>query len=72
MNMRDEACKFWDLDKEKNEFTLVLPNNHEIMQINGDQSHPAHTIAKYFEIARAKKAILHLVRPNKKRREILI
>lgn len=42
------------------------------MQVNGDLSHPAHTVAKYFEIARAKKAILHLIRPNKKRREVLV
>ena len=71
IKMRDEACEFWGL-KDKEEFTLVLPNNHEIMQINGDATHPAHTIAKYFEIARAKKAILHLVRPDKYRKEVLI
>jgi len=41
------------------------------MTLNGTPEHPAHTIAKYFEIHRAKKQILHLVIPDKIRREVL-
>jgi hypothetical protein len=66
--MRDEACAFWELDRNK--YTLVLPNMHNIMTLNSDPSHQAHTLAKYFEIHRAKRAILHLVKPDRTRQSV--
>ena len=71
IEMRDEACKFWDLTSEKDQYCLVLPNMHDIMSLNKEPSHIAHTLAKYFEIHRAKRAVLHLIRPDKTREEIL-
>ena len=69
--MRDEACKFWGLydneSRTQEEYTLVLPNMHDIMSLNSDESHIAHTLAKYFEIHRDKRAVLHLIRPHRKR-----
>ena len=44
-DMRDEACGFWGLTKVKDEFTLVLPNMHDIMSLNKEENHIAHTIA---------------------------
>lgn len=69
--MRDEACKFWDLWNQRENYCLVLPNMHDIMSLNKEPSHIAHTLAKYFEIHRAKRAVLHLIRPDKMRDEIL-
>lgn len=68
--MRDEACLFWAL-KDKEKYCLVLPNMHDIMSLNKEPSHIAHTLAKYFEIHRAKRAVLHLIRPDILRKEIL-
>ena len=68
--LRDQACLFWDLkdkdkpDKPDKRFKLILPNMHDVMTLNGQKEHPAHTIAKYFEIHRSKKQILHLVIPS--------
>lgn len=62
-DMRNEACGFWGLTDVKDDFTLVLPNMHDIMSLNKEESHIAHTIAQYFEIHRAKRAVLLLVRP---------
>jgi hypothetical protein len=70
IEMRNEACLFWDL-KDRENYSLVLPNMHDIMSLNGESSHIAHTLAKYFEIHRAKRAVLHLIRPNILRTEIL-
>lgn len=68
-DMKREACIFWNLDPE--EFTLVLPNKHDIMSLlAGDEQHIAHTLAKYFEIHRAKRAVLHLVKPQTKRNKL--
>ena len=69
IDMRDEACVFWELDPD--EFTLTLPNMHDIMSLNREPSHIAHTLANYFEIHRSKKAILHLSKPDKTRRHLL-
>jgi len=52
------------------EFSLVLPNMHDIMSLNEDQSHIAHEVAKFFEINRSKRAVLHLIKPDKNRRKI--
>jgi hypothetical protein len=75
IEMRDEACKFWDLYNETTkkhlDYCLVLPNMHDIMSLNKESSHIAHTLAKYFEIHRAKRAVLHLIKPDKIRDEIL-
>jgi len=40
------------------------------MTLNDSTEYPAHTIAKYFEIHRAKKQILYLRVPNKVRTRI--
>ena len=62
LDMKREACIFWNLDPD--EFTLVLPNKHDVMSLlAGDEGHIAYTLAKYFEIHRDKRAVLHLVRP---------
>lgn len=45
VNMRDEACGFWGLDDYKDEFTLVLPNMHDIMSLNKEENHIANTIS---------------------------
>ena len=68
--MRDEACGFWGLTQQKEEFTLVLPNMHDIMSLNKEENHIAHTICQYFEINRAKRAVLLLVRPDTTRQEL--
>ena len=60
-HMLEEACQFWDLNTE--DFTLVLPNMHDVMKLTSDQNHIAHTVSKYFEINRSKRAVLHLIRP---------
>lgn len=65
--MRKEACDFWELDRTQ--YTLVLPNMHDLMTLNKEPQHVAHTLAKYFEIHRAKRAVLYLVRPEKNRRD---
>jgi diadenosine tetraphosphate (Ap4A) HIT family hydrolase len=70
IEMRDEACLFWDLYDQREKFCLVLPNMHDIMSLNKEPSHIAHTLAKYFEIHRAKRAVLHLIRPDMLRNEI--
>jgi hypothetical protein len=59
------------LEDEKDEFTLVLPTMHEIMSVNKDPNHVAHKISKYFEMHRSKKAILHLIKPDQTREEVL-
>jgi hypothetical protein len=56
-----EACNFWNLNTS--EFTLVLPNMHDIMMLTNDSNHIAHTVSKYFEINRSKRAVLLLIRP---------
>lgn len=60
-DMRDEACLFWGLQDKCDQFNLVLPNLHNIMALNSDSTHMAHTISQYFEIHRSKKAILLLI-----------
>mmetsp|Transcript_16020 Transcript_16020/g.24852 ORF Transcript_16020/g.24852 Transcript_16020/m.24852 type:complete len:174 (+) Transcript_16020:689-1210(+) len=67
--MRNEACVFWGLEPE--DFTLTLPNMHDIMSLNKEPAHVAHTLANYFEIHRSKRAMLHLVMPDKTRRGVL-
>ena len=69
-DLKDEACKFWQIDDDKNDFTLVLPNKHDIMSLNEEQSHLAHTVSKFFEINRSKRAVLHLIKPDKNRRKL--
>ena len=69
-NMLTEALEFWglkvdeELDDMKKKYTLCLPNNHDIMSLNGEESHLAHHMAKYFEINRAKRAVLLLKVPD--------
>ena len=44
---------------------------HDIMRLNSDPEHIAHTISKYFEINQSKNAVLHLIKPEKKRTKIM-
>jgi hypothetical protein len=69
IDMLHASCTFWDMNSE--EFTLVLPNMHEIMTVNFDKKHSAHTLCKYFEIHRSKKAVMFLIRPTQKRTKVL-
>ena len=41
------------------------------MSLNKDEIHMAHTLANYFEINRSKRAILHLIIPDRKRKKLL-
>lgn len=68
--MKKQACRFWGLEKEEHNFTLVLQNMTEIMSLNSEITHDAYTISKYFEIHRDKKALLYLIRPDKTRRKV--
>ena len=43
----------------------MQPNMIDVMCINKDKTHLAHTIAKYFESLRAKKVVLVLMKPVK-------
>ena len=69
-----EVLLFWGLNdksgKQESDYTLVLPNNHDIMSLNGEETHPAHTISKYFEINRSKRATLHLIKRERERKQI--
>ena len=40
--MLEEVCLFWDLKSE--DFTLVLPNMHDVMKLTSDPNHIAHTV----------------------------
>ena len=79
--MLEEALEFWGLDaktqlkdkkierlEDAKKFTLCLPNNHDIMSLNSEESHLAHYIANYFEINRAKRAVLLLKQPDLQRK----
>jgi hypothetical protein len=72
LKLRDEACAFFGFDpvkdKEKiKQYSLMLPNKHDIMCLNDNQNHMAHTVCKYFEITRAKKTVMFLMKPDKYR-----
>lgn len=49
---------------------LVLPNLHDIMNLNSDEMHMTHKLAKYFEIQRDKRSVLHLIRPKRNRKTL--
>lgn len=68
-DLKEEACKFWQIEDKQHEFTLVLPNKHDIMSLNEEESHVAHKVSKFFEINRSKRAVLHLIKPDKTRRK---
>jgi hypothetical protein len=40
------------------------------MSLNEEPTHLAHTVSKFFEINRSKRAVLHLIKPDKNRRKI--
>lgn len=67
--MLETACAFWEMDASQ--YTLVLPNKHDIMNMNDDKKHLAHYVAKYFELHRSKKQVLLLVKPTVRRMEVL-
>jgi hypothetical protein len=70
--MLEEVLDFWGLSKKEgsNDYSLVLPTMHDIMSLNQDETHQAHTISKYFEINRSKRAVLFLVKKQTERKEI--
>ena len=35
-DLKLEACKFWQIENKEKDFTLVLPNKHDIMSLNED------------------------------------
>lgn len=82
VQLRNEAVDFWQLceDPENNNkgvknydrYSLVLPNDHDIMNLNSDTHHMANKIAMYFEIHRAKRATLHLVKQDRNRERRII
>jgi hypothetical protein len=43
---------------------------NDVMSITNDPSHMAHTISKYFEIHQSKNSVLHLIKPEKRKKEI--
>ena len=43
---------------------------HDVMRLNNESSHMAYTISKYFEIHQSKNSVLHLIKPEKKRKEM--
>ena len=43
---------------------------HDVMKITNDSSHMAHTISKYFEINQSKNCVLHLIKPETKKKEM--
>ena len=62
-DLRTVACEFWGLDRYK--YSLYDENFHDLMSLNQDPSHIAHTVEKYFEITRVKAVpILYLQKPN--------
>ena len=63
--LRDECTKFWDIYIDKDNYTLMQPSMHDMMCVNKDKTHQANTVAKYFEIQRAKKVVLLLMKPPK-------
>lgn len=71
-DMLTEAMEFWGLSQSEQKFTLVLPNQHDIMSLNREETHFAHTLAKYFEIHRAKRAVLILKKPDTERKQLAI
>lgn len=70
--LRDEACTFFGFDPVKDAekidlYSLMLPNRHDIMCLNDSETHMAHTVCKYFEITRAKKTVMFLMKPDRNR-----
>ena len=41
-DLKDASCDFWGLDAPK--FSLYDDNYHDLMSLNMDPSHPAHTV----------------------------
>jgi len=44
---------------------------HEIEQLTNDKHHMAYRVEKFFEINMSKRAVLHLIRPDIMRKEVL-
>ena len=44
---------------------------HEIEQMTNDKHHMAYRVEKFFEINMSKRAVLHLIRPNIMRKDVL-
>lgn len=76
--MLDACLNFWGLadDNKKDgntgqgQYTLVLPNMHDIMSLNENGDHQAHTISKYFEINRMKRNNLMLIKKDTQKKQI--
>jgi hypothetical protein len=78
IDLLNEAKDFWGLNEEEKEpaertmYSLMLPNNHDIMSLNSEPTHIAHTVAAYFEIHRAKRAVLTLKRYEPKKTKLTV
>ena len=44
---------------------------HEIEQMTNDKHHMAYRVEKFFEINMSKRAVLHLIRPDIMRKDVL-
>lgn len=61
-DMLEEVLEFWGIDRTKwDQFTLVLPNYHDIMSLNEEPNHMANSLSNFFEINRSKRAVLLLI-----------
>ena len=70
MELRAESCEFWGLDSSK--FSLYDENLHDLMSLNQEPTHPAHTVEKFFEIIRLKSVpTLYLWRPDRENTMIM-
>lgn len=78
IDLLNEAKDFWGLNEEdkdpgeRTKYSLMLPNNHDIMSLNSEETHIAHTVASYFEIHRAKRAVLTLKRYEPKKTKLTV
>lgn len=69
-DLKSEACAFWGLDPHK--YSLYDENLHDLMSLNQDPAHIAHTVEKYFEITRVKSTPkLYLKKPDQENALVL-
>lgn len=63
IDLKLAACDFWALEPSK--FNLYDENMLDLMSLNQDPAHPAHTVENYFKLVMVKNLpTLHLARPN--------
>lgn len=68
--LKTAACEFWGVEKEK--YTLCDENFHDLMSLNQDPAHIAHTVEKYFLITKAKSVpVLYLIKPDRENSHLI-